>query len=89
MVLGLGDDNVIDGSVVFDDNNVKCSKIYGLLICKGDYVRVYPRSRGLAYIDGIVTAITSTAIILENEDNAISIRFAEIKMIQKPKVSTK
>ncbi|MEM4889521.1 MAG: hypothetical protein QXJ64_08800 [Thermosphaera sp.] len=85
----LSDNNAIDGSVVFDDSNIKCTKIYGLLICKGDYVRVYPRSRGLAYIDGIVSSITSTAIILENEDNAISIRFAEIKMIQKPKVSTR
>lgn len=78
-----------DSSVVIDNDKVKCVKVYGLKVCIGDYVRVYPRSRGLAYIDGKVSALTNTAIILENEDNSISIRFSEIKMIQKPKTSFK
>jgi len=36
-------------------------------------------------VHGVVKEITSTAIVLENEDNTFSIRLSEIKAIQKPK----
>ena len=63
----------------------ECMKIYGIKICVGDFVRVYPRSVRLMAVHGVVKEITSTAIVLENEDNAFSIRLSEIKAIQKPK----
>jgi hypothetical protein len=66
----------------------ECMRIYGIKICVGDFVRVYPRSVRLMAIQGVVREITSTAIVLENEENTISIRLSEIKAIQKPKPDT-
>jgi hypothetical protein len=67
------------------DASPECAKIYGIKICVGDFVRIYPRSVRMMSIQGVVREITSTAIVLENEDNAFSIRLSEIKAIQKPK----
>ena len=67
------------------DASPECMKIYGIKICVGDFVRVYPRSVRLMAVHGVVKEITSTAIVLENEDNTFSIRLSEIKAIQKPK----
>jgi len=63
----------------------ECAKIYGIKICVGDFVRIYPRSVRMMSIQGVVREITSTAIVLESEDNAFSVRLSEIKAIQKPK----
>ena len=67
------------------DVSPECAKIYGIKICIGDFVRIYPRSVRMMAVHGVVKEITSTAIVLENEDNAFSIRLSEIKAIQKPK----
>jgi hypothetical protein len=66
----------------------ECAKIYGIKICVGDFVRIYPRSVRMMSVQGVVREITSTAIVLENEENTISIRLSEIKAIQKPKPDT-
>ena len=67
------------------DASPECMKIYGIKICVGDFVRIYPRSVRLMAVHGVVKEITSTAIVLENEDNTFSIRLSEIKAIHKPK----
>lgn len=75
-------------NIVVDENgNIICNRIYGLKICIGDYVEVYPRARGLAHFSGIIKEITPVSIVLENEHNDISVRLADIKLIRKPKVS--
>jgi len=65
---------------------VDCLSIYGLWVCRGDVVQVFPRSRSLASIIGKVLSITPSSIVLENEENTIAIRISEIKMIRIPKL---
>jgi len=75
----------VSEDVEMPDASPECAKIYGIKICVGDFVRIYPRSVRMMSIQGVVREITSTAIVLENEDNTFSIRLSEIKAIQKPK----
>jgi len=72
---------------VSEDGTIECAVIYGVKVCIGEYVRIYPRSIRLAVIHGIVKGFSSNSIILESEENVISIRLSEIKMLQKPKTS--
>ena len=72
---------------VNERGEIECAVIYGIKVCLGEYVRIYPRSIRLAVIHGIVKGFSSNAIILESEENVISIRLSEIKMLQKPKTS--
>ncbi|MEM4913801.1 MAG: hypothetical protein QW579_06320 [Desulfurococcaceae archaeon] len=65
--------------------NNECHSVYGMLLCVGDYVEVYPRSRSLAFFRGRVKRITISSVILENDENDMMIRFSEIKAIRKLK----
>lgn len=73
--------------VVDDEGNVQCMNIYGLRVCVNDFVQVYPRGLRLSYLQGRITRITYSSLVLENEENTISIRFSEIRMIRKPKIA--
>ena len=53
-------------------------------VCIGDIVRIYPRlGRSLVSIRGKVVKLSESAITVETENEIISIRFSEIKMISK------
>jgi hypothetical protein len=73
--------------VVDSEGNVQCMNIYGLRVCVGDFIQVYPRSLRLSYIQGRIARITYSSIVLENEENTVSVRFSEIRMIRKPKIA--
>jgi hypothetical protein len=64
---------------------IDCLSIYGLWVCRGDIVQVFPRSRSLASIVGRVVSLTPSSVVLENEENTVAIRISEIKMIRIPK----
>jgi hypothetical protein len=66
-----------------------CIVLYGLRVCVGDVVQIFPRSRALVSFIGRVINITPHAIVLENEENTISIRLSEIKMVRIPKFISK
>ncbi|WP_042667568.1 hypothetical protein [Desulfurococcus amylolyticus] len=78
----MSDDGERDNSHVLDDKILECMSVYGLYICKGDVVQVFPRSRSLASVIGRVKALTSSSIVLENDENTVAIRISEIKMIR-------
>ena len=65
---------------------IDCMNIYGMFVCKGDVVQIFPRSRSLASIVGRVVSLTPSSVVLENEENTIAIRISEIKMIRIPKL---
>jgi hypothetical protein len=66
-----------------------CIMLYGIRVCVNDVVQIFPRSRALASFVGRVINITPHAIVLENEENTLSIRLSEIKMVRIPKYITK
>ncbi len=69
-----------------EGGEVRCAVLYGVKVCVGDFVRVYPRSVRLMAVQGIVRNISASSIVLECEENTVSIRLSEIKMLQKPKL---
>ena len=69
-----------------EGGEVKCAVLYGIKVCVGDFVRIYPRSVRMMAVQGIVKSISANSIVLECEENTISIRLSEIKMLQKPKL---
>jgi hypothetical protein len=71
------------------DKIIECINAYGIRVCRGDVVQIFPRARGLASFIGRVVEITPASIVLENEDNTIAIRLSEIKMVRKPKDITR
>jgi hypothetical protein len=66
-----------------------CINLYGVRVCVNDVVQIFPRSRALVSFIGRVVNITPVAIVLENEENTLSIRLSEIKMVRIPKYVTK
>lgn len=78
------DENIGDEQV----EKAECYPVYGLLLCVGDVVEVYPRSRSLVLFRGRVKKITVSSLLLENDENELAIRFSEIKAIRriKPKI---
>jgi len=74
---------------VVEDGKVECMGIYGVEVCIGDFVQVYPRAIRLSVVQGVVKRITASSIVLENEENDIAVRFSEIKMVRKPKIQSK
>jgi len=74
---------------VVEDGKVECMGIYGVDVCVGDFIQVYPRTIRLSMVQGVVKRITASSIVLENEENDIAIRFSEIKMVRKPKIQDK
>lgn len=64
-----------------------CILIWGSFpVCIGDIVRVYPRlGRSLISVKGKVIGISESALTLETENEIISIRLSEIKMVSKVK----
>jgi hypothetical protein len=82
------DDREIRVKVV-EDGKVECMGIYGVDVCIGDFVQVYPRAIRLSVVQGVVKRITASSIVLENEENDVAVRFSEIKMVRKPKIQNK
>jgi hypothetical protein len=74
---------------IYSDGKVECMDVYGVNVCVGDFVQVYPRTMRLSMVQGIVKKITSSSIVLENEDNEVAIRYSELKMVRKPKTYVK
>lgn len=69
-----------------ENGQIECIDVYGINICIGDYVQIYPRSMKLVHVSGIVTRITTSTIVLENEENEVAVRLSEIKLLRKPKL---
>lgn len=67
----------------------KCMHVYGIEVCKGDYIEVYPRGRSLAVFRGFVKNVTISSIVLENHENDVAVRLSEIKIIRKLKPISK
>jgi hypothetical protein len=74
---------------VVEDGKVECMGIYGVDVCIGDFIQIYPRALRMSLVQGVVKRITASSIVLENEENDIAVRFSEIKMIRKPKIQDK
>jgi hypothetical protein len=74
---------------VVEDGKVECMIIYGINVCIGDFVQIYPRALRMSLVQGVVKRITASSIVLENEENDIAVRFSEIKMVRKPKIQNK
>ena len=74
---------------IVEDGKVECMGIYGVEVCVGDFVQIYPRALRMSLVQGIVKKITASSIVLENEENDIAVRFSEIKMVRKPKIQNK
>lgn len=69
-----------------ESGQIECIDIYGIDICVGDYVQIYPRSMKLVHVSGFVKRITTSTIVLENEENEVAVRLSEIKLLRKPKL---
>jgi len=85
-------DRQSDGEIrvkVVEDGKVECMGIYGVDVCIGDFIQVYPRALRMSLVQGVVKKITASSIVLENEENDIAVRFSEIKMVRKPKTQNK
>jgi len=55
-------------------------------VCIGDIVRIYPRlGRSLISIRGKVVGLSESALTIETNNEIVSIRYSEIKMISKEK----
>lgn len=65
----------------------ECTLIWSAFpVCEGDIVTVYPRyGRSLVSITGRVAKVTNSALVIETENEIISIRYSEIKMISRPR----
>jgi len=81
--------NNVNSNIEESKSLMDCIMLYGIRICVGDVVQIFPRSRALVSFVGKVINITPHAIVLENEENALSIRLSEIKMVRIPKYITK
>lgn len=69
-----------------ENGQIECVDIYGIDVCLGDYVQIYPRSMKLVHVSGLVKRITTSTIVLENEENEVAVRLSEIKLLRKPKL---
>lgn len=74
------------GVRIDENGQIECVDIYGIDVCIGDYVQVYPRSMRLVHLSGIVKRITTSTIVIENEENEAAIRLSEIRLLRKPKL---
>jgi len=76
----------MEADIMSEEKNIHdCIMIWNSFpVCIGDIVRVYPRlGRSLISIRGKVIKLSESAITIETENEIISIRFSEIKMISK------